>query len=522
MSMKRYFHISLFLLLSVLPLGMLADEYDTNNYPPVVMVELEETNLPIVFIDTRDEADTAQAIHKDWRIAARMKIINNSDGINYGDTLAHPGQTVDYEGWVAIRYRGYSSFTTSRKKPYNFKTMKTADPAGEKLKATLLGMPKDNTWVLIAPFWDRSMLRDVLVFQLARPYFDYTPRCRYCEVVLNGTYYGIYVLAENIRKGSNRLDLDAPGNSGDALTGGYLLQVDRDDEPGFTSTYKAVDKNGKEYTAHNTIYLQYKHPDYEDMTESQIEYIQQRVKQMEDALASDDFADPDKGYQQYLDTWSFIDQQLSQEFSGNIDGYRLSTYIYKQRDSKDPRFKTALWDFNLAFGNTSTAHAKETDFWRYQNSYLTDFNAHNKVPFWWMRLMEDPEYVKKLKNRWARYRNESYSNEHIEAAIDSIATLLNSGGAQQRNNTAWIMFHESTYEDEIERVKNWISERTAWMDEQLGFDGMASIPNYSFNKQIIGYYAVDGRRLSAPPARGPFIVRFQDGTARVVIAGSNF
>ena len=520
--MKRHFHIILFLLLSALPAGMLADTYDRDNYPPKEIVELEETNLPIVFIDTRGPADTTQAIHQDWRIAARMKIISNANGINYCDTLAHPDQTVDYEGWVAIRYRGNTSFTNSPKKPYNFKTMASADPEGEKQKAALLGMPKDNTWVLLAPHTDRSLLRDVLMFQLARPYFDYVPRCRHCELVLDGVYYGIYVLAESIRKGSNRLNLDDPGESGDALTGGYLLQIDRDDEPHFISTYKPVDKNGKEYTSQNKIFLQYKHPEYEDITDSQKEYIQQRVKQMEDALASNDFADPVKGYRQFIDPMSFIDQQLSQEFSGNVDGYRLSTNIYKHRDSQDPRFKTTLWDFNLAFANTSVANAKDTDFWRYQNTYLTNYNAINKVPFWWMRLMDDTQYVRKLKRRWAKYRNESYSNEHIEATIDSITTLLSSGGALERNNTTWKMFIWSTYWDEIERLKKWISERVAWMDEQLGFDGSPLLPDYSFGKRIMGYYGVDGRQLSAPPARGPFIVRFQDGTARMVMAGSAF
>ena len=370
----RYF--ILVLLLLTLPFALHADDFSANNYPPKDSgVKLDKTNLPIVFIDTSCGDTTTHAIHKDYRIVARMKIIDNGDRINYGDTMAYTSQTVDYEGWVAIRYRGNTSFYWSDKKPYNFKTMKTANPDGEKQKTKLLGMPKDHTWVLLAPYGDRSLLRDVLMFRLARPWFDYTPRCRYCEMVLDGVYYGIYVLAENIRKGKNRLDLDDPGISGDELTGGYLLQIDRDDEPHFTSKYKAVDSLGRTYRAYNEIYFQYKHPDYEDLLPAQAEYIEQRIGQMEDALADEDFANPDTGYRQYLDPMSFIDQQLSQEFSGNVDGYRLSTNIYKKRDSQDPRFKTALWDFNLAFGNSNAANAMGTDFWRYQNSYLTNYNA---------------------------------------------------------------------------------------------------------------------------------------------------
>ena len=506
------------LLFCIISLPLQADSYDPDNYKPEIdTTKIEKTNLPIVFIDTRCGGEETQAIHKDWRIAARMKIISNADGTNYGDTIAHPDQTVDYEGWIAIRYRGNTSFNNSLKKPYNFKTMKTADPDGDKLKTELLGMPKDNTWVLLAPYGDRSLLRDVLVWQLARPYFDYTPRCRYCELVLDGIYYGIFVLAENIRKGKYRLNLDDPGLSGDELTGGYQLQIDRNDEPCFISKYKAVDSNGNAYSAYYQIYLQYKHPDYEEMDPVQIEYIQQRVEQMEDALASDDFTNPDTGYRQYLDPMSFIDQQLSQEISGNVDGYRLSTNIYKHRDSQDPRFKTALWDFNLAFANSNATNAKDTDFWRYQNTYLTNYNAFNKVPFWWMRLMEDPAYVTLLKERYAQYRNENYTIKHIEATIDSITTLLSTDGALERNNTTWKMFKSSTYDMQIDQIKQWIRSRIEWMDLQLDYDPSGIImPSADFNKRIVGYYTLKGERIKTPSHNTIVIVRYSDGTARKI------
>lgn len=514
--MNRFF---LVLMVLATVTGNRAATSDPDNFPPPVSIQLGETNLPIVFIDTRCEGSATHAIDRYDRIAVRMKIVSNADGINYGDTVAHPGQTVDYEGWTAIRYRGNTSFNYSPKKPYNFKTMKTSDVNGEKQNTELLGMPKDNTWVLLASYDDRSLLRDVLVFQLARPWFDYTPRCRYCELVLDGVYYGIYVLTENIRKGKNRLNLDNPGLTGDELTGGYILQIDRDDEPHFTSKYKAIDSNGKTYSAHNEIFLQYKHPDYEDMLPAQVEYIQQSVGEMEDALAGESFTDAETGYRRHLDTMSFIDQQLSQEFSGNVDGYRLSTNIYKHRDSQDGRFKTALWDFNLAFSNSSTYNAVGTDFWRYQNNYLTNYNAYNKVPFWWMRLMEDPAYVAQLKERWAQYRRANYTTEHIMATIDSITTLLSQDGALERNNTAWKMFKNSTYDMEIDRLKTWISDRTAWMDEQLDCD-MNSVcmitTDNSFKKRIIGYYNIKGQKLSRP-CKGLCIVCYADGTTREVV-----
>ena len=510
-------HLVIFFMLFLANTKVLADSYDPQNYPPPINnYILEQTNLPIVFIDTRCGESTTKAIHKDYRIAARMKIINNKNGINYGDTIAHPQQTIDYEGWIAIRYRGNTSFYWSDKKPYNFKTMQTNDPTGKKQKTKLLGMPKDNTWVLLAPYGDRSLLRDVLVFQLARPYFEYTPRCKYCEMILDGVYYGIFILAENIRKSEHRLNLDDPGESGDELTGGYLLEIDRDDEEHFTSKYLAVDSLGNPYSSYNKIYFQYKHPEYDELLPVQDDYIQNQIYLMESSLASEDFTNPETGYRRYLDELSFIDQQLTQEFSGNVDGYRLSTYIYKRRDSKDSRFKTAIWDFNLAFGNSNTANAKGVNFWRYKNSYLNSYNAYNKVPFWWMRLMEDPAYIKQLKERWTQYRQENYNLDKIESTIDSITTLLRVGGALERNNTVWKMFKSTTYEMEIENLKTWINNRVAWMDEQLEYNISFIQNNYrERNNDIIRYYNIQGKILSSPQ-KGIVIIQYKDNTFRKV------
>ena len=203
---------------------LLADSWSEGNYPPDdKSIVIGETNLPIVFIDTRNGSTDANPIHKDFRVAARMKIISNAEGVNYGDTLAHPGQHIDYEGWVGIKYRGNTSFVLSDKKPFGFRTLKTNDVAGKKDNVEILGMPKDNNWVMLAPYHDRSLIRDVLTFELGRPYFEYTPRMRYCEVILDGIYYGIYIIGERVSKGKGRLNLETPGDSGDELTGDYQV-----------------------------------------------------------------------------------------------------------------------------------------------------------------------------------------------------------------------------------------------------------------------------------------------------------
>ena len=160
-----------------------------DNWPPDdENVRLTQTNLPIVFMNVDGEM-----IDRYERITARMKIIDNGEGnLNYADTVAHPGQNIDYEGYIALRYRGNSSYSSSDKKPYSFRTLDAPlEQDGQKVKVKIMGMPKDNNWAMLAPYSDKSMMRDVLAFELSRQWMGWTPRARFCELILDGTYYGV-------------------------------------------------------------------------------------------------------------------------------------------------------------------------------------------------------------------------------------------------------------------------------------------------------------------------------------------
>ena len=201
---------------------------------------------------------------------------------------------------------------------------------------------------------------------------------------------------------------------------------------------------------------------------------------MDDCCASENYKDPTTGYRKYIDVTSFIDYMLSTEFSYNIDGYRLSSHMYKYSETRakneglDSRWKTTLWDFNIAYGNANYNNGASTNLWQY------DFNSRTEdpqqVPFWWKRLLDDPAYQEELKARWAQYRQGAYSNENIEAKIDSMTTRLTSGGAMARNEEAWGMFGRyvwpnayvgNSYDDEVTYLKQFIRKRLRFMDRQL-------------------------------------------------------
>jgi len=409
-----------------------------------------------------------------------MKIIHNAEGnLNYADTVKHPGQHVDYEGFISLRYRGNSSLNVSKKKPYSFRTLEQPlTRSSKKKKVKILGMGKDNDWALLAPYIDKSMMRDLLAMEISRPWMEYTPQGRYCEVFVDGIYYGVYILCEVVSKGKHRLDMDKPGKSGDALTGDYLMEVDYDDDVNYTSKFHPLNGAGKPYTD-KYVHFQYKYPDYDKLDKEQISYINGRIDQMEQAFASPQFMDPNTGYRKYIDVISFIDYQIAMELGHNIDGYRKSVKFYKRRDSIDGRFKIVIWDNDLSYGNCKLRQAWRTDTWVYQNNdtlYASD--EQFLVPFWWGRLNSDKAYADQLKERWSQYRQSNLREDRVMALVDSLATVLTSHGAIQRDSEAWphwgvytwpIYYIAKDFDDEVAYLKQWLHDRIAWMDEQLDF-----------------------------------------------------
>jgi hypothetical protein len=378
---------------------------------------------------------------------------------------------INHRGHISIKYRGNSSFDASAKKPFS---LKTQDETLSNIDVNLLGIGADKDWELIAPYNDRSLIRDMLVFNLMHPYLDYTPGGKYCELVLNGVYQGIYILVAKVDRGDNRIDLPKPGASGNNLTGGYQLEIDRNDEPVFWCNYHPRDLYGNSLNQ-NTCY-QYKYPEYEDYTDgmmTQKSYIENRVHQFEDAVASADFKDAERGYRKEVDVTSLIDVMLAQEFTHNVDGYRLSSPFYKYRDSKDPRFKFTIWDFNISMGNADYYEGWRTEGWQWNMNRLSNGDA-NMIPFFFKRVLEDEVFRMEMRERWAHFRQTEFSDQSIQNKIDSLQTLLSE--ATTRNFTAWPYWGSSvwpnyyvsnSWADELNYLKAWIKKRLAWMDSQL-------------------------------------------------------
>ena len=343
------------------------------------------------------------------RISANMKIINNVESRNFLSDSKY-----EYHGQISIEIRGSSSQSFFPKKQYGFETQ---NEDGSNNNVSLLGLPSENDWILYAPYSDKTLIRNILAYKLSESLGNYAPRTRLCELVLNGEYAGVYVLTEKIKRDKNRVDISKlkPDEiTGDDLTGGYIVKID-----------KLTDSSCDGWhTETENVFIQYHYPEYNDIVPEQKSYIKNYINRFERSLFSENFSDLSNGYQQFMDINSAIDFMIINEISKNVDAYRFSTFMYKDKDSNSGKLIFGpVWDYNIAFGNVN-----------YAEGYIVE--GYRMVNFpWWRRLMQDPIFTDSLKRRWAEIRKEKFSNDRIINIIDSLTLVLKE--PQQRNFQKW-------------------------------------------------------------------------------------
>lgn len=385
--------------------------------------------------------------------------------------------TIFYSGNIGIEIRGESSQYFD-KKSYGFETW---DENYEDMDVSLLDFPEEEDWILYGPYSDKSLIRNKLIYELSNQMGMYASRTQFIELSINSDYKGLYVFMEKLKRDKNRINIsklketDLDENS---ISGGYIIKIDKSDmEDGSYTDYNSFKSNYDVFGNKNgdkLIFFNYEYPKPSDIHSDQKNYIQNYFHEFEDALSSNNFVDPNVGYRKYINEESFIDFFILNELANNVDGYRLSTYLYKDRDEK--MNIGPIWDFNLSFGNADYCGGERYDVWCYKfnERCLGDFW---NVPFWWDRLLEDESFVTKLKTRWNDLRTNILSNENIISMVNEKYSLLkNETNVADNNFNKWKIFGiyiwpnsfiGNNYFEEIEFLKNWIINRTAWIDESI-------------------------------------------------------
>ena len=404
------------------------------------------SNLPIVIIDTSGEW-----IRDEPKIPASMKIIYDKSGGR--NTLS--SRHIDFEGKIGIELRGQ----TSLRFPKSQYGVETQDDAGNDKDVSLLQLPAESDWVLNGPYSDKTLMRNYLAYEFSNRIGRYASRTKFVELFLNQRgdttignrhYVGVYLLIEKIKRGKDRVDIK-PLKPTD-ITGGYILKIDKTD---LYETY---------FFTHYSTRLFHVYPKGHEMSTAQKAWIQNYMSEFEAALAGKDFKDPERGYPKYIDIDAFIDHFIINELFRNIDGFRNSTYMYKDRGGK--LTMGPVWDFNLSMGNSSFNEGWKTDGWLIYT---------NRVPFWWDRLLQDKNFTQKLAKRWKELRKDILATSKLLDEIDQTAKFLSE--AQKRNFQRWRVLGRRvfgnpswgppTYQQEVKQMKTWLQARLKWVDTHI-------------------------------------------------------
>ncbi len=423
---------------------------------------LTESKLPIISINTN-----ANEIPDEPKIPALMGIVDNGPGQlnNIDDIFNH------YNGHIGIETRGNST-QLYEKKTY---TIELWDEVQNEIAAPLLGMGKEEDWILHAMVLDKTQLRVPLSFDLFRKMGHYAAHYRFVELVIDGEYQGIYILTENIKRDDDRVDiakLDDDDIAGDSLTGGYILRIDWtwdvEDEDLFESNYESQGDIPMKY--------QWYYPKPHKIMPQQKEYISNYIHDFEDAIFSPDFTnDEDFRYTDYIDLNSFVDFLLINEFTKNSDGYKLSTYMHKDKDSKGGKLTAGpIWDFDQSYGLSIVCSSHITTGWTYLQNQENCEDV-GTMPLWWQEMMTDPTFINRLNCRWKDFRDSFLQEDSLFLWMDTQTAFLEE--SLERNFERWdfignnIWFEPfpipETYEEEISYMKSWIQERIEWMDENM-------------------------------------------------------
>ena len=406
------------------------------------------TNLPTLSFHTVDNVDPYDKVHE---------IVSSI-------TIIYDNETKIQEETGTTRYRGNGSLTNA-KKPYRIKL----DTQRRMFKNSDMHSPaKAKKWTLINNHDDKTLMRNLVAFEIARRMgFDYVPWSKPVDVIVNGEYKGCYQLSDQITVDRNRVDItemQPTDIEGEALTGGYLLELDG---------YASQEISWFTSAAGNPITI--KSPDDNDITPEQSAYIRREFNMMEAKILASNFDDPDLGFRSKLDEKSLLQYFLTEELTGNPDAF-WSCYLTKEREEDFFRMGP-VWDFDNAFDN---------DYRNYPTNDLGDFislargGAGNSRALL-KRMFSDQVLRDSMAVMWNTARAEKGINaESINAYIDSTAQELMQ--SQRLNFIRWPILDKliqinhragGSYEVEVGWLKEYIEERIPWLDDAINSDSIS-------------------------------------------------
>ncbi|MBR3645348.1 MAG: CotH kinase family protein, partial [Lachnospiraceae bacterium] len=407
------------------------------------------TEVPQVYIYTDKEITKEYHESKDVTVT-----IADKDGGTQKDIIDSSSN---------IKIRGNST-ASADKKPWNIKFDSKTD---------VLGMGKGKKWCLLANAYDKSLMRNKMVYEFGKKMgMPYTSDSRYVDVYLNGKYNGNYLLTVPVEVKKERINIKAY----DSESNDILLEVGtryESDVNHFKTGYYGmtfdVNDPEKDGDLDNELVL------------AKINRVNTFLTEFEKALAKVKY----EKVKPYIDVQSFVDMYVVNEYFKNADFSFSSTRFYIK---DNVLYAGPLWDFDLSCGNVNP---------KQYTGYYTDGIGHEGLygtnMLWFKKLMQIPEFQEAVKKRFEslQYSIQNLYKEDSQESLSINMFLYEYGNSIERDSrpiadlgAGWKLSGGGGYvgisytttakwtqwEQPIDFLRDWLKKRNEWMCAEWGID----------------------------------------------------
>lgn len=431
------------------------------------------TSLPTLYITTTSGKDPADKV---TYLPCTVTLVEN------GKTAA--SYTIGKEG---IRGRGNSTWSAD-KKPWRLKFDKGIKFLGD-------DYAKAKSWTLLANAYDKSLMRNALTWWLGkRVNLEFCPAYKFVDLVLNGTYWGVYQISDQVDVRAKRVDINEDK--------GWLLE--------YANAEDKVDEPKIDFGTYG--YVQIKNPEFEDdlLTSNQTlaneitSYVNDDfLPKLATSVTGYDYINPREGYRCMVDTASLINWYVATEITANWDGF-YSVYMFRDPTATDTKMHFGpLWDEDLAYHNNSeTTDRSYFPNNKFYNNLLADCNFSNSTWGGYRKLQpvikhlwDDPWFAKAVQLRFNKLMDEGLE-DYLCNAIETMRTELTDAAAENYNK--WninsddvgyaIVTSGYTWTNYVDDLKSFVKSRLAFLKTQFSSKNSTNVwitENADFNKDNV-------------------------------------
>lgn len=395
--------------------------------------------LPVMYITTRNNL----SVSRDQAVEATLYVTGHGAYPSLGSSSEQIPLT--------IRGRGNWTWNGFDKKPYK---IVFAQGYGQKL----LGMNKSKHWALLAGADEYfGFFKNTAGYYLSEQTgLPYTPHQVPVELVLNGSYEGLYFVTETIRIDNDRVNIreqEDGETDPNIITGGWLVEIDNYSTEGNITFHE---DNGQ--------YVMVTPQAPEVLSSVQRDYITGQLYDLNDAI----YNHGSKPLQDLLDLTDAARFYLVQEIMEDCESYHGSCYLYKDRDSTDTRGNkvVAKWHFGPVwdFGNAYN---------RGKERFIYDGPSFSQI--WIEQLCRNELFSERVQQVWYQYRSQGHSS--VLDRLDAFASEIAS--AAKRDAQRWNGANAHTCDNVSDRKKEFVdrmSRRIDWLYSQWGKGNSTPLP----------------------------------------------